>query len=1181
MKKVLRCTSLLGLFAGAAFFNVPQARADGGAPDNLDFEGGIVGWTSTGVAFGSQPITGRISANLAPVTLGGDYWKDVRYPVGQHGSNWIGSYWKQTAKGPVVQGDAPTGTLVSNTFALGSSSKYLSFSIGGGNDIEHERIELQVFASNANDVAALEKIKDRSARTLRPIREGNDVWVSVLAATGSKHEALSPRSQSIPEGLTGKKVRIRIVDSGSTVWGHINVDNIRITSTRPEPFYGEVWGFADYHTHPMGYSAFGALKGIRTVWGAIGRNAEAYEKDKNLIRHDVPQCNAKHLGGRISNFFVSGLEGSKPNFVLNFLANYARDHGHFGGDPHGLQDFADFPSYFRGTHHQYHVTQIKRAYEGGLRLVSALAHNSEIAEFFMARALQDNKGNWDVEPTPELALLKAHVCGMRQLARYNSDWMEIAYSPEDARRIIHGNKLAVILGVEFDKLGSLFPNKSPSEEIKELYEIGIRQVAPIHAHDNKLGGSVVFVDGYNTANYKANNKWFSVKPGERCNAAGEPRATCTQFRFAKEQNAGVVGRFFEVAVAEAGPVVPAAVVDPGTAALALGINIAITEPSPWFKAYDVPAYASSGPPTRTPQGHVNVNSLTEKGTAYLEAAMSRGLLIDLAHMSDASAKEALGVAKNHKSYPVMISHVGFRALKLRNDYSDFAVNGSFHASMGKNDNLSNRCLIPGMSSGVRSDCAAQVKEYLKEKGQLDSKGNIVPGTTNRGFLPTEFDVPTWQVDEVKRLGGVIGTFAAHEALDPNGPSVRQNKGFVNDCAGSSKGFATALGFGLSRGFGAIGVATDLGMHGTTTPRFGTVSTACGADRKAGGPDQKEMWAIERALTPQQYDIGAQRDGIKYAGGSSKSGVRYGSNDPLKPYRMADHVFDFNVDGLANFGLVPDMLQDVKNFSHGSFDLDPLFSSAEAYIRMWEKAWTAGGCTGDKCDAKPTFNDGICAEACKGTCPASFNGGAPLHPLASTIERCNETNLRFEGKTVVGESVLKTGDWSIVRVLNPTDIVWYCGDTKERTKNVCPANTGYIKVFRGGPSGANQSKAIHIDCLEEPYDWAEQTVMSADQVASAKLIATEEDACGRPEVEVISGQKVSGPDLLTNTSQESVYAVESPNIYWFCTEGRDKDPNRTVCPAATNVVKVRRGKDRLLSVGCYSSKNLGIVPVLPH
>src|SRR5205823_2414032 len=126
-----------------------------------------------------------------------------------------------------------------------------------------------------------------------------------------------------------------------------------------------------------------------------------------------------------------------------------------------------------------------------------------------------------------------------------------------------------------------------------------------------------------------------------------------------------------------------------------------------------------------------------------------------------------------------------------------------------------------------------------------------------------------------------------------------------------------------------GLATDFVLHGTGVPRFGKRTVACGASRKAGAPDQPELWEIERVLNPEQYRTDHQKDGVRYAGEKNRSDIRYGTNEPLKPYQMGTRTFDYNVDGLAHMGLVPDMLQDMKNAT--KVDMQPLFSSAESYV----------------------------------------------------------------------------------------------------------------------------------------------------------------------------------------------------------------------------------------------------------
>jgi microsomal dipeptidase-like Zn-dependent dipeptidase len=46
------------------------------------------------------------------------------------------------------------------------------------------------------------------------------------------------------------------------------------------------------------------------------------------------------------------------------------------------------------------------------------------------------------------------------------------------------------------------------------------------------------------------------------------------------------------------------------------------------------------------------------------------------------------------------------------------------------------------------------------------------------------------------------------------------------------------------------------------------------------------------------------------------------------------TFDFNTDGLAHIGLLPDLIADLQTLG---VDVEPLFRSAEAYIRTWARA----------------------------------------------------------------------------------------------------------------------------------------------------------------------------------------------------------------------------------------------------
>jgi hypothetical protein len=629
----------------------------------------------------------------------------------------------------------------------------------------------------------------------------------------------------------------------------------------------------------------------------------------------------------------------------------------------------------------------------------------------------------------------------------------------------------------------------------------------------------------------------------------------------------------------------------------LGADLGLSEPHPWKETCipkpvagkeDITAscggpfvpdnykYRNQAFPSGV--GHRNKNGLTGRGTDYVNGAMAVGMIVDIAHMSDKSATAAIKLA-TAKKYPVMISHAGFRAQMARRDYSMYT--GSLDAdSQNEIDNLSNACLgVWGahQGQGVVNDCTQKVQQWFKDHKLLEN-GRLVPGTINRGYLPAENDIPDSQIDAVGGLGGVVGSFAAQEPIDDEA----WKPPFENDCAMSSKGFATSYGYGLFKKLKTIAFATDLGMHATTNPRFGKISVACGADRKVGAPDQVELMAIERAINPGQYRVDDQKDGVVYT--ETREGVKaivkhYGNNAPLRPMKMGNHVYDFNVDGLAQFGLLPDMIQDIANYTHGKLDLNPLFESAESYIEMWEKAWTAVGCTEGTCNpARWALN---CDKACRGMCPASWNGGAPLTPLASLTERCGG-QFTFEGSLMYGSvtgNTLGDGDWGIYQVNTPLDLHWRCdgslGHTRDKgTEHGCPADTRFVKVFRGASSGASGGKAVHIDCLAPPQEnWEDHTPShEADAAVEGVYVGMDTGGCNDDEGVKLVGEPFKAGGNPVQSGQRATYKLNHAQFQWTC--GTNK-PNSAKCPLRANLVRITRDADRGVTFDCFAPPDTSV------
>jgi microsomal dipeptidase-like Zn-dependent dipeptidase len=70
-------------------------------------------------------------------------------------------------------------------------------------------------------------------------------------------------------------------------------------------------------------------------------------------------------------------------------------------------------------------------------------------------------------------------------------------------------------------------------------------------------------------------------------------------------------------------------------------------------------------------------------------------------------------------------------------------------------------------------------------------------------------------------------------------------------------------------------------------------------------------------------------------------ISYAGDVTFTPPRVGNRVIDFNTEGLAHIGLLPELIEDIRKDAASDADLEPLFRSAEAYIRMWERSEARG------------------------------------------------------------------------------------------------------------------------------------------------------------------------------------------------------------------------------------------------
>jgi hypothetical protein len=54
-------------------------------------------------------------------------------------------------------------------------------------------------------------------------------------------------------------------------------------------------------------------------------------------------------------------------------------------------------------------------------------------------------------------------------------------------------------------------------------------------------------------------------------------------------------------------------------------------------------------------------------------------------------------------------------------------------------------------------------------------------------------------------------------------------------------------------------------------------------------------------------------------------------------RIGNRTLDFNTEGFVHVGMLPELIQDARGDAESDAELEPLFRSAEGYLRMWERA----------------------------------------------------------------------------------------------------------------------------------------------------------------------------------------------------------------------------------------------------
>ena len=379
-------------------------------------------------------------------------------------------------------------------------------------------------------------------------------------------------------------------------------------------------GWVDLHTHPMAHLGFGGhlIVGGPDVGSLIPKiTCDRQNQRAGSIADALPNSNPTHGGpGLFDN--PCGDEIRKQ--IINQLqSQLGRD---LPEKAVGWPTFEHYPAWDAVTHQVMYVDWLRRAVQyGELRVLVALAVNN--------KTLGDAvRGPGDPLPVEDKQSADLQINEIKQFVERHRDFMEIAYTPADLRRIVGEGKLAVVLGVELDAIGNFYltrPRPSADEvrrEIDRLWDLGVRYIFPVHVIDNAFGGSAIYQELFTVSNYREAGRYFEAQcaaPAQWVTRPWQP---------------GLGLELWAAALVKLGTGLPSIPAPPGC------------------------------PPG---VGHVNPRGMTELGRVAMIHAMSKGMLIDVDHMSDRTLECALRLAEAVPGgYPLISGHTGVRSEGGRN-----------------------------------------------------------------------------------------------------------------------------------------------------------------------------------------------------------------------------------------------------------------------------------------------------------------------------------------------------------------------------------------------------------------------------------------------------------------------------------------------------------------------------------
>ncbi len=250
--------------------------------------------------------------------------------------------------------------------------------------------------------------------------------------------------------------------------------------TTPLPFpLGPVYGFGDYHAHQMGQLGFGG----RLMYGSHdGAESTAL---RSCTGYD-------HAASWLP---VAGTLMHQPDLGQHPLNNH-------GYGTSSSNRYRDWPTWINTTHQGYWKGHLYKAYQDGLRLFVMSAVNFDMFCSILPQKNTNAEVLADLLRNPadqakqcdDMVNIARQVRAAKEFAAANSSWYEIAYTPQDARRIMNQGKMAVVLAVESSKIWGDRTDgwTEVLNRLNKLEAMGVRSFQLVHQIDNNIAGPAFF-----------------------------------------------------------------------------------------------------------------------------------------------------------------------------------------------------------------------------------------------------------------------------------------------------------------------------------------------------------------------------------------------------------------------------------------------------------------------------------------------------------------------------------------------------------------------------------------------------------------------------------------------------------------------------------------------------------------